>query len=90
MYKKVDKIRAHREVLKSLWFHLDHTNIPVKKQIIVTMDKYPARLGYADIEFLDDGPNGYHSFKTLQENPFLYVSESKEFNSGEYELIVIE
>ena len=90
MWKNTDKVRAHREALKTAWFNFDHSQTPEVKTITVRMDKYPARLGYADIQILDDGPNGYCSFSTLQENPFLYLSERKEFLSGEYELIIIE
>jgi len=85
---KFDKIRAHREALKSAWFNFDHSNTPEVKQIIVTMDTYPDRIGYGTVKIVSDGPNGYTSFSTLQENPFLYVSERKEFTSGEFELIV--
>ena len=90
MYKKIDKIRAHREALKNAWFNFDHSNTPEVYQITVTMDKYPARLGQAIVKIVTDSKDSYSSFTTHQENPFLYVSERKEFNSGKYVLIVIE
>jgi len=85
---KYDKIRAHREALKTAWFNFDHSNTPEVKQIIVNYNNNPWWEGYGDIKILSDGPNGYCSFSTHQENPFLYLSDCKEFNSGEYELII--
>ena len=87
MYK-IDKIRAHREALKYAWFNFDHSNTPEVYQIEVTMDKYPDREGEAIVKIVTDSNNSYSSFSTHQENPFLYLSERKEFNSGEYELII--
>lgn len=87
MYK-YDKIRAHREALKNAWFNFDHSKTPEVYQIEVTMDKYPAREGQAIVKIITDGKNSYSSFSTHQENPFLYLSEREEFNSGKYELII--
>ena len=87
MYK-IDKIRAHREALKTAWFNFDHSKTPEVKQIIVNYNNNPWWEGYGDIKILSDGPKGYCSFSTHQENPFLYLSECKEFLSGEYELII--
>ena len=90
MWKNIDKTRMKREVLKNIWFNLDHSNTPEVKQIIVTMDSYPDRLGYGKVKIESDTSKGYSSYTSLRENPFLYLSENKEFLSGEYELIVIE
>ena len=90
MWKNVDKVRAHREALKNAWFNFDHSQTPEVKEITVTMDKYPTRLGYAKIEILSDTASSYSCFTTLQENPFLYLSENKEFLSGEYELKIVD
>ena len=87
MYK-IYKIRAHREALKTAWFNFDHSQTPEVYQIIVTMDKYPTRLGQAIVKIVTDSKDSYSSFSTHQENPFLYLSECKEFLSGEYELII--
>ena len=77
-----------REELKRLFLTFPTLDIPEKKQIIVEMDEYEGRLGQGTIQVLKDGSDSYSSFKTLQENPFLYVSECEEYLSGEYELII--
>ena len=48
-----------RNELKQLWFSLDYSNVPVRKEIIVQTD-------YGHVEILSDGPGGYSSFKTNQ------------------------
>ena len=91
MYKKFDKIRAHREALKNAWFNMDTSTLPEVKTITVTMDKYPDRLGYGTVKVERQSPGyGYSSYSSLQANPFLYLSENKEFLSGDYELIVVD
>ena len=85
---KFDKIRAHREALKTAWFNFDHSKTPEVKQIIVTMDTYPDRIGEGIIKIVEDTSSGYTSLSTHQANPFLYLSERKEFLSGQFELIV--
>ena len=90
MWKNVDKTRLHREALKHAWFNMDTSNLPEVKTITVTMDKYPARLGYGTVKIESDGPNGYCSYTSIRENPFLYLSENEKFLSGEYELKIIE
>ena len=76
-----------RQELKSLWFSLDNSNVPVRKQIIVTMNKGTHWIGYGTIEVLSDGPNGYSSFKTHQEDPIHY-GIMKKLEQPEYELII--
>jgi len=88
MSKNIDKVRAHREALKTAWFNFDHSKTPEVKQIIVNYNNNPFWEGYGDVKILSDGPNGYSSFSTHEENPFLFVSDCKEFLSGEYELII--
>jgi len=78
----------NREELKRLWFNIDYSNVKEKKEIIVDYNNNPYWEGYGTIEITREGPNGYCSFSTHQENPFLYVSEREEFASGEYELII--
>ena len=56
-------------------------------EMIKTLDITQPTLSH-HVKILSDGPSGYCSFSTHQENPFLYLSECKEFNSGEYELII--
>ena len=61
--------RKHREELKRLWFSLDRTSMPVRKEIIVQTD-------YGHVEILSDGPDGYSSFKTNQgENAIQYAKD---------------
>ena len=78
----------NREELKRLWFNIDYSNVKERKQIIVDYNNNPYWPGYGEVKILTEGPNGYCSFSSHEENPFLYVSERKEFNSGEYELII--
>ena len=78
----------NREELKRLWFNIDYSNVKERKQIIVDYNNNPYWQGYGEVKILREGPNGYCSFSSHEENPFLYVSERKEFNSGEYELII--
>jgi len=78
----------NREELKRLFLTFPTLDIPEKKQIIVDYNNNPYWEGYGSVKVLSDGPNGYSSFSTHQENPFLYVSEREEYISGEYELII--
>jgi len=79
-----------RQELKQLFFTLDTSHIPVKKQIIVDYNNNPYWVGYGTIEILSDGPDGYSSFSTHQENPLEYAKNCSEYKSGEYELILKE
>ena len=79
----------NREELKRLWFSLPiDENKKDYKVITVDYNNNPYWPGYGTIEITRDTKNGYSSFSTHQENPFLYLSEREEFNSGEYELII--
>ena len=74
--------REYREELKRLWFSLDRSNIPERKEIIVETN-------YGHVEITSDGPNGYSSFKTNQgDNAMQYALDSKEYKSNKYKLIV--
>jgi hypothetical protein len=73
----------NRNELKTLFLQMDLSNVPVKKQIIITQ-----YTNYGHVEILSDGPNGYSSFKTCQDFPMEYVKTRKEYKSGEYELII--
>jgi hypothetical protein len=87
--KTMDKVRAHREMLKSMWFNMDHSNIPVRKEIIVTLRDNPYWPGYGDVQILEDGPDCYCSFKTHQKNPIEYAKERlKEDKHKEFKLII--
>jgi len=70
-----------RNELKQLWFTLPTSKV-LKKCIIVEPN-------YGHVEIMSDGPNGYKSFKTSQgENALQYALNRKEYQSGEYELII--
>ena len=72
----------NREKLKQLWFNMDYSNVKERKQIIVETN-------YGHVEVMSEGPNGYNSFKTNQgENALQYALDCKEYQSGEYELII--
>ena len=81
-----------REEMKMMFLQMDCSNIPVKKQIIVDLryldNKWWPNYGY--VQVLKDGPDGYCSFSTHQENPLEYAKNRKEYKSGEYELIIKE
>ena len=84
----MDKIRAHREMLKSIWFSMDHSKTPIRKEIIVEMDKYPDRKGQGMVKIINDGPDSYWSLSTHQENPIEYAKNREEYKSGEFKLII--
>ena len=76
-----------RQELKQMWFNLPTSKV-VSKTILVEMDKYVGRKGYGTIQITSDGPEGYSSFKTLQESPMEYALNTKEYKSGEYSLVI--
>ena len=85
----MDKIRAHREALKHAWFNMDHSKTPIRKEIIVEMDKYPGRKGQGIVKIISDKPNSYWSMSTHQKNPIKYAKDRlKEDKYKEYKLIV--
>ena len=85
----MDKIRAHREPLKRAWFNMDHSKTPIRKEIIVEMDKYPGRKGQGIVRIISDEPNSYWSMSTHQKNPIEYAKERlKEDEYKKYKLIV--
>ena len=81
----------NREELKRLWFNLEFgDNRPERKQIIVDKCTNPYWPNHAKVQILSDGPNGYSSFSTHQENPLEYAKNCDEYKSGEYKLIIKE
>ena len=74
----------NRQELKQAWFNMDHSKTPVRKEIIVTMDKYKDRIGQGTVQILSDGPDGYSSFKTHQKVPVQYALDRIEESVGEY------
>ena len=71
----------NREKLKQLWFNMDYSNVKERKQIIVETN-------YGHVEVMSEGPNGYRSFKKYSDDPVQYALNTKEYQSGEYELII--
>ena len=89
----MDKIRAHREELKRLLFNVPNSTV-VTKTITVTMikgiDGKPNQWwdGYGNVSVDSDGPNGFVHFASSQEHPMEYALNTKEYKSGEYQLII--
>jgi len=73
----MDKRRLHRELLKQALFNADCSNIPVRKEIIVDLRYLDNKHwpNYGHVEILSDGPDGYSSFSTHQENPLQYAKD---------------
>ena len=92
----MDKIRAHRELLKQAFFNMDCSKVPVRKEIIVDLRyiKNKHWPGYGYVQILSDGPDGYSSFSTHQEHPLQYALEMMEYDDhndySDYELIIKE
>ena len=80
----------NREKLKQLWFNMDYSNVKERKQIIVDLRYLDSEWwpNYGYVQVLSEGPNGYKSFSTHQENPLEYAKNCKEYKSGEYELVI--
>jgi len=81
-------MHIERQILKQAWFNMDHSKTPVKKQVIVEMDKYPGRKGQGTVQVISESPDGYSSFKTHQEKPIEYAKNRTEYISGGYELVI--
>ena len=66
-----------REELKMVFLQMDCSNVPVRKEIIVDLryldNKHWPNYGY--VQILSDGPDGYSSFSTHQENPLQYAKD---------------
>ena len=87
----MDKRRLHRELLKQALFNADCSNIPVRKEVIVDLryldNKWWPNYGY--VQILSDGPDGYSSFSTHQENPLQYAKDRmKEKEYSKYKLVI--
>ena len=87
----MDKRRLHRELLKQALFNADCSNIPIRKEIIVDLryldNEWWPNYGY--VQILSDGPNGYSSFSTHQENPLQYAKDRmKEEKLKDFKLVI--
>ncbi len=86
---KIDNVRAHREELKRLLFSIPTEGRKITKTITVQMNKNKKYwIGYGYVSVDSDGPNGFRHFATHQEHPMEYALNTKEYKSGEYQLIV--
>ena len=85
----MDKIRAHREELKRLLFSIPTEGRKVVKTITVRMNKNKKYwIGYGYVSIDRDGPEGFCHFASHQEHPTKYALNTKEYKSGEYQLII--
>ena len=78
----------NRHELKTAFLQMDWSNVKESKQIIVRMTKSKFWPGYGDVEIRREGPGGFSTFKTHQENPLEYAENLKEYRSGEYKLVI--
>ena len=77
----------NREELKRLWFSLPVSQEEIKT-ITVKVGKNKFWPGYGEVTIMRDGPNGYTHFSTHQEFPVDYALNTKEYKSGEYQLLI--
>ena len=85
---KIDKVRAHREELKRLLFSVPTEGRKVVKTITITMMTNKWWPGYGNVSIDSDGPSGFTHFATSQKHPMEYALNTKEYKSGEYQLII--
>ena len=81
----MDKIRAHRELLKQQLFNYDYSNVPVDKNILVELD-------YGHITVQSEGPSEFTHWKgSFSNEESLILRMNDEVKSRpEYELIIID
>ena len=70
-----------REELKQLWFSIPTSDV-VTRTILIEVK-------YKHVTITSDGPNGHRQHKSYQENPIDYVHQTKEYKSGDYELVIL-
>ena len=77
-----------RNQLKQMWLNLP-TQTKVTKTIVVEMGKSKEFwIGYGTVQITKDGPDGFTQYKTHREFPMNYALNTKEYKSGEYQLII--
>ena len=86
-----------KEELKMMFLQMDCSNIPVRKEIIVDLRYVKNKWwpGYGYVQILSDGPDGYSSFSTHEENPLQYAKnrindKDSLTNYSKYKLIIKE
>ena len=79
-----------REELKTIFLQMDCSNIPVKKEIVVEMNKNKEYwIGYGYVSITSDGPDGYSHFATHEEHPIEYaLNRMKQDKYKEYKLVI--
>ena len=76
-----------REELKTMFLNMAPSTVE-RKEIIVDKCTNPHWPNHAKVQILSDGPDGYSSFSTHQENPLKYAKSRDEYKSGKYKLII--
>ena len=87
MYNSINVEIMTRNELKQLWFSLPVSQEEVKT-ITVKIGKNKFWPGYGEVTIKSDGPDGYSHFSTHQEFPMEYALNTKEYKSGEYQLVI--
>jgi len=87
MYNSINVEIMTRNELKQLWFSLPVSQEEVKT-ITVKIGKNKYWPGYGEVTIMSDGPDGYSHFSTHQEFPMKYALNTKEYKSGEYQLVI--
>ena len=87
MYNSINVEIMTRNELKQLWFSLPVSQEEIKT-ITVKADKNKYWPGYGEVTIMSDGPDGYSHFSTHQEFPMEYALNTKEYKSGEYQLVI--
>jgi len=87
MYNSINVEIMTRNELKQLWFSLPASQEEIKT-ITVKADKNKYWPGYGEVTIMSDGPDGYSHFSTHQEFPMEYSLNTKEYKSGEYQLVI--
>lgn len=77
----------NRNELKQRWFNLPNSTTETKT-VTVEMVNNKWWPGYGEVTIKYDGPSGYSHFKTHQKSPMEYALNTKEYKSGDYQLII--
>jgi len=81
----MDKVRAHRELLKHQLFSYDYSNVPISKTILVELD-------YGHITCESEGPDGFTHWKGSFSNEESLITRmnAEAVALPEYELIIVD
>jgi len=70
----------NREELKRMWLSLPTSNVVTRTILVETK--------YNHVTITSDGPNGFRQHKSCQDFPVTYAKDTKEYKSGEYQLVI--